>query len=157
MFIGDRGHGIGSRIKGHVKYGGKWKETIHSRYTSVFVTDEHNSSQTCVFCFEKLAHPTRIVSRNDKLQVKEVKGTFRCLIEKCILSFFNNTHKGRDSVSAFAIGLAGASNVLLESCFPAFDPGILINQTHRKKFKEIAEAFLKENALKYLSGGENTL
>lgn len=26
MFIGDRGHGNGSRIKGHMKYGGSWKE-----------------------------------------------------------------------------------------------------------------------------------
>ncbi|KAI9249362.1 hypothetical protein EDC94DRAFT_527773, partial [Helicostylum pulchrum] len=29
MFIGDRGYGVGSNIKGHIKYGGKWKPAIH--------------------------------------------------------------------------------------------------------------------------------
>lgn len=37
MFVGDRGYG--QAIKGHLKYGGTWKQTIHSRYTSVFVTN----------------------------------------------------------------------------------------------------------------------
>jgi hypothetical protein len=46
MFIGDRGHGTGSRIKGHIKYGG------HG-HVPVAITNEHNSSQTCVYCFKK--------------------------------------------------------------------------------------------------------
>ncbi|KAI8886531.1 hypothetical protein K501DRAFT_177409 [Backusella circina FSU 941] len=39
MFIGDRGHDIGSRIKGHLKYGGHWKEKKHRLYTSCENTD----------------------------------------------------------------------------------------------------------------------
>ncbi|KAI9486687.1 MAG: hypothetical protein EXX96DRAFT_627135 [Benjaminiella poitrasii] len=57
MFVGDRGLGIGSRLKGHLKYGGRWKPIKNSPYTSVLITNEHNSSQTCLFCYEKLSHP----------------------------------------------------------------------------------------------------
>ncbi|KAG1584000.1 hypothetical protein G6F48_008166 [Rhizopus delemar] len=39
MFIGDRGTGVGSRIKGFKRYGGRWKEVIHS--------EEANSVQMC--------------------------------------------------------------------------------------------------------------
>ncbi|KAI9255002.1 hypothetical protein EDC94DRAFT_587345 [Helicostylum pulchrum] len=53
MFVGDRGYGFGSTIKGHLKYCGVWKLKIHSLYTSVCETKEHNTSQTCVFCFKK--------------------------------------------------------------------------------------------------------
>ena len=31
MFIGDRGHGVRSIIKGHQQFGGHWKEKIHGR------------------------------------------------------------------------------------------------------------------------------
>ncbi|KAI9255920.1 hypothetical protein EDC94DRAFT_222963 [Helicostylum pulchrum] len=157
MFISDRGHGIRSRIKGHVKYGGTWKEKIHSRYTSVFVTNEHNSSQTCVFCFKKLTHSIKIVEKNNEAIINDVKGTFRCLNKHCILSVFKQTHKGTDSVSAFATGLAGASNVFLEDCIPVFDSSVTNNETDKKKIKEIAGVFLTRNTLKPLSSRENTL
>jgi hypothetical protein len=38
-----------------------------------------------------------------------------------------------------------------------FNPEVLMNQDEKDKFKQIAGAFLQENALKPLSGGENTL
>ncbi|KAI9254921.1 hypothetical protein EDC94DRAFT_696570 [Helicostylum pulchrum] len=37
MMIGDRGTEVGSRIKGHLRYGGKWKQDIHGKYTSVSI------------------------------------------------------------------------------------------------------------------------
>ncbi|KAI8091495.1 hypothetical protein BDF21DRAFT_332254, partial [Thamnidium elegans] len=49
MFVGDRGYGIGSTIKGHARQGGLWKPKKHSLYSSVCITNEHNSSQTCIF------------------------------------------------------------------------------------------------------------
>ncbi|KAI9470663.1 MAG: hypothetical protein EXX96DRAFT_585315 [Benjaminiella poitrasii] len=57
MFVGDRGFGVGSRIQGHLRYGGNWKAQKHSLYTSVCVTNEHNSSKICSFCFHKISHP----------------------------------------------------------------------------------------------------
>jgi hypothetical protein len=151
MFVGDRGYGFGSKIKGYVKYGGRWKQELHSRYTSVFVTNEHNSSQTSVFCYAKLAHPTKIVTRNGKQFITEVKGTFRCLNEKFLLSAQNATHKGRDAVSALAIGLAGATNVILGQCMPTFDPKVIDHQTKASEFIKIAGAFLIRSASKPFS------
>ncbi|KAF1802593.1 hypothetical protein FB192DRAFT_1281205 [Mucor lusitanicus] len=34
MFVGDRGHGYGSAIKGHLRFGGHWKEERHARYVN---------------------------------------------------------------------------------------------------------------------------
>ncbi|ORE01496.1 hypothetical protein BCV72DRAFT_236312 [Rhizopus microsporus var. microsporus] len=61
MFVGDRGLCIGSKIKGFLKYGGNWKSNKDSLYTTVCITNEHNTSQTCLFCFKKLLNPYRLV------------------------------------------------------------------------------------------------
>ncbi|ORE06596.1 hypothetical protein BCV72DRAFT_207170, partial [Rhizopus microsporus var. microsporus] len=37
--------------------GGKWKENMHTEAINVCVTNENKTSQICVFCFKKLAHP----------------------------------------------------------------------------------------------------
>ncbi|KAI8641782.1 hypothetical protein BD408DRAFT_467729, partial [Parasitella parasitica] len=58
MFVGDRGHGFGSRIKRHGRFGGFWKQQQHGGYTPTLITNEHNTSQTCIFCFHKLSHST---------------------------------------------------------------------------------------------------
>ncbi|KAG1445632.1 hypothetical protein G6F56_009846 [Rhizopus delemar] len=59
MFVEDRGLAMGSRLKGFMRYGGLWKPKQHSRYAAVYVTNEQNTSQTCVFCFKKLMHPLK--------------------------------------------------------------------------------------------------
>ncbi|KAI9262468.1 hypothetical protein EDC94DRAFT_94556 [Helicostylum pulchrum] len=59
LFVGGRGYGIGSRLKGHSRQGGIWKPKKHGLYTSVCITNEHNASQTYPFCFGKLFHPAR--------------------------------------------------------------------------------------------------
>lgn len=114
MFVGDRGYGVRSFIKGHVKYGGSWKAQLHSRYTTVVITNEHNTSQTCLFCFQKLQHPLKVITSNEKRQVRSVNGTFVCNNSLCLLKKFRSTHKGRDAVSALAIGLSGAATTILE-------------------------------------------
>ncbi|KAI8352166.1 hypothetical protein EDC96DRAFT_577465 [Choanephora cucurbitarum] len=48
MMIGDRGMDVGSRIKQHLRYGGIWKQNNHACYTTVSITNENNTSQTCV-------------------------------------------------------------------------------------------------------------
>ncbi|KAI8091844.1 hypothetical protein BDF21DRAFT_332801 [Thamnidium elegans] len=57
MFIGDRGTGIGSRVKGFRRFRGKWKEEIHSEAVNECLTNENLTSQTYVFCFDRLVHP----------------------------------------------------------------------------------------------------
>jgi hypothetical protein len=51
MLVGDLGLGIGSRLWGFIKYGGKWKPQKNSLYSSVFYTNEHNTSQMCLRWF----------------------------------------------------------------------------------------------------------
>ncbi|KAI8887784.1 hypothetical protein K501DRAFT_330228 [Backusella circina FSU 941] len=108
MFIGDRGYGVGSPIKGHLKYGGKWKQEKHSKYTPVVITNEFNTSQTCLYCFEKLEHPLRKVQKKDKEEaVRPVNGAFECVNSKCILNMTGRSTIPRDRLSALAIGLSG--------------------------------------------------
>ncbi|KAG1036789.1 hypothetical protein G6F43_012991 [Rhizopus delemar] len=45
MFIGDRGTGVSSRIKEFKRYGGRWKEVIHSEAANVCVTNENLTSK----------------------------------------------------------------------------------------------------------------
>lgn len=115
MFFEDRGHEFGSTIKGHHRFGGHWKEKRNGRYTPVLITNEHNSPQTCVWCFEKLSHPYSIIDG----KVKAIKGTFVCLNGNSVK---NNILLSRDRLSAFAIGLADAAQLLLGRKFPCFDP-----------------------------------
>ncbi|GAA5803126.1 hypothetical protein HPULCUR_008601 [Helicostylum pulchrum] len=145
MFIGDRGYGVGSNIKGHIKYGGKWKPAIHSRYTSVRITNDHHTSQTCLFCYGKLDHPLKtVVSKNGKVSLRSIKGTFVCNNKKCLLQKLSATHKARDAVSALAIGLSGTASLILDIAFPSSDPNT--SQSKTERFKNTAVAFLKRNA-----------
>ncbi|KAI8078386.1 hypothetical protein BDF21DRAFT_399636 [Thamnidium elegans] len=57
MFIGDRGTSVGSHVKGFRRFGGKWKEEIHSEAVNVCITNENLTSKTCFFCFDQLVHP----------------------------------------------------------------------------------------------------
>lgn len=156
MFVGDRGYGIGSSIKGHLRYGGMWKPDIHSRYTSVGITNEHNTSQTCLFCFQKLSHPLKAVTKKGQQQVHTVKGTFVCNNKACILHSTASTHKGRDSVSALAIGISGAATVILQNPFPVFHPKTNTSQSNTGKFKKLAEVFFTRIASRPATGRGNT-
>ncbi|KAI8642134.1 hypothetical protein BD408DRAFT_432732 [Parasitella parasitica] len=102
MLIGDRGHGISSPIKPHQRWGGS--SSTLDRFTPVFVTNEHNSRQTCLWCFRKLSHPY-ITSQGI---AKTTSGSFLCLKKSC-----SNKYRvlSRNQVSALAIGLAGSASL----------------------------------------------
>lgn len=68
MFIGDRDHGFGSKIKGHQKFGGFIKQDKHGQNTPTLITNEYNSSQTCLFRFNKLSHPVSVTTNKFLLQ-----------------------------------------------------------------------------------------
>lgn len=122
MFVGDRGEGIGSRIKGFLKYGGKWKPKIHSRYCSVCVTNEHNTSQTCMFCYNKLLHPSKIMTKKDGSRfLKNVNGSFYCVNPLCPLSSQARSTQARDRLSALAIGVSGLSTLIFGETLPQFN------------------------------------
>ncbi|KAF1801365.1 hypothetical protein V8B55DRAFT_1130901 [Mucor lusitanicus] len=99
------------------------------------ITNEYNSSQTCLFCFRKLCHP---VSRQDgKVQVSN--GSFVCLNGKCPNAF---KVVCRDQVSALAIGLAGLASLLFGVTFPCFDEHS--TQAKREQFNGSALSFLSQ-------------
>ncbi|KAL9541855.1 hypothetical protein MBANPS3_008895 [Mucor bainieri] len=135
LFVGDRGFGIGLRIKKHQRFGGPWKQNIHGRYTPTVITYEYNSSQTCLFCFRKLCHPMTVTNS----EVEATNGSFVCFNDNC-----PNTYKVmcRDQVSALAIGLAGLASVLFGVTLPCFDP----RPSHQKQnlFNDLALTFLEQ-------------
>ena len=134
-FVGDRGYSVGSRIKGFKKYGGKWKPHNHSRYISTIITNEFNTSQTCVYCFHKTTHPVHIV--DNILQTSN--GTSVCTNPACILVKSGSSHKGRDAISSLAIDLSGLSYLALGVPFPPFNPSV---GHHHTDFTNIATTFL---------------
>ncbi|KAG1176861.1 hypothetical protein G6F70_003074 [Rhizopus microsporus] len=119
MFVGDRGYCVGSTIKGHLKYGGQWKPRKNSLYTLVCITNEHNTSQACLFCFKKPQSPLRITG-NTKLKV--VNGSFQSVNPDCPSVLAGKATHARDSLSAMAIGLSGIATLLFGATFPQFDP-----------------------------------
>ncbi|KAL0137307.1 hypothetical protein V8B55DRAFT_1578093 [Mucor lusitanicus] len=139
LFIGNRGTGVGSRIKGHLRYGGHWKSKTHARYTSVCVTNEYHSSQTCPYCFQKTTHPVRLV--NGKLIT--INGTSVCCNPNCLLVRSGRSHQPRDSLSALVIGLSGLCTVLSGTTFPALDPKRISH--FNTDFQQFAGSFLTRN------------
>ena len=111
MFVGDRGTGVGSRVKGFMRYGGKWKENMHAEAINVCVTNENKKSQICVFCFKKLAHPKRKEVKDGKTAFKSTNGAFMCTNPSCVSVKNRRAVKSRDALSVLAIGLVDFSIV----------------------------------------------
>lgn len=83
MFIRDMGTCIGLRLKDHLKYCGKWKPKLHAVSSAVYFTNEHKTSQTCVFCFGQPTYPKKTIK--DKYKKKTtVSSAFLCLNSRCI-------------------------------------------------------------------------
>lgn len=55
----------------------------HARYTIFRITNENYTSQTCVYCFEKLHHPKQSITKQYKATKKTIKGIFICYNSKC--------------------------------------------------------------------------
>ncbi|KAI9246549.1 hypothetical protein EDC94DRAFT_664910 [Helicostylum pulchrum] len=87
MFIEDKGTGVGSRIKGFRRYGGRWKEDIHDEATTIFVKGDKKFNGTS-------------------------KGSFWCTNPLCVPVRYKSAIKSRDALSALAIGVAGLSTLL---------------------------------------------
>jgi hypothetical protein len=153
LFVGDRGYGVGSRIKSFLKYGGIWKPKTHSLYTTVCVTNENNTSQTCPFCYKKLVHPIKITKEGTKKSLKSVNGTFVCNNPKCISVKADQSHHSRGQVSALSIGLSGLGSLFFSETFPEFSTKI--SQSHTG-FNQKAITFLKRSMDRLTTGGGHT-
>ncbi|CEP12941.1 hypothetical protein [Parasitella parasitica] len=122
MFIGDRGTCVGYRLKGHLKYGGKWKPELHAASSTVHFTNEHKTSQTCMYCFGPLAHPKRTITYQDGKSHQPIQS--------------------RDKTSALAIVISDLSNMIFNEPLPASSPKP--SQSHTGIFSK-TNSFCTEN------------
>lgn len=147
MFIGDRGTGVGSSIKGFRKYGGKWKEKIHAESVNVCVTNENLTSQTCVFCFGLLSHPRiKKQAKNGKIYTRTINGSMYCTNPACISVIKKQAIKARDSLSALAIGLVGLTTILFGAPLPPFSSS-KINNNDIENFNFKTSTFLLQEKI----------
>lgn len=113
MAIGNAGTGVGSTIKGYDRRGGKWLPKTHKRYAQVAMTDEHMTSQLCVYCYFPITH-----GRN--LDNKIILGTARCLNPNCEAFKQGRACNNRDIMSATAIGISAMTKYFFKKNFPPF-------------------------------------
>ena len=64
----DRRTGVGSRVKGYPKYGGKWLKEICGKRSMICIINERMASQMCLYCRQELEH---------SLFVEEVDGRIK--------------------------------------------------------------------------------
>jgi hypothetical protein len=57
MCVGIAGTGAGTRIGGHLRYGGGKLRQRHRRYITVAMTNEYRTSRTCCYCFQPVIRP----------------------------------------------------------------------------------------------------
>ncbi|KAI8360535.1 hypothetical protein B0O80DRAFT_398351, partial [Mortierella sp. GBAus27b] len=122
LCIGDAGTGVGSRIKGFSKRGGRKFRREHSRHTVVAVTPEYRTSKTCAFCFYTLQKAQHRRLKNGSIVDVAINGALMCWNPKCPSFVNGNSISNRDHHAAFNIGLVGASMMLSEhhQVFPPF-------------------------------------
>ncbi|KAI8362770.1 hypothetical protein BD560DRAFT_333889, partial [Blakeslea trispora] len=87
------------------------------------ITNEHNTSQVCVFCFEKISHSLRIVEKDGRESLKTINGTSICSNKACVFNLAKQSHKPRDSLSAPSHWyLSGASRLIGKGTLDVFNP-----------------------------------
>ncbi|KAG1447813.1 hypothetical protein G6F56_009140 [Rhizopus delemar] len=113
MGIGNAGTGVGSAIRGYDRRGGKWLPRTHKRYAETMITDEHMTSQLCVYCYFPIAH-----SRTSDESVSFE--TVRCLNPNCEAFKHGRTTNNRDVMSAIAIEISVMAQAPLKKALSSF-------------------------------------
>ncbi|KAG9320341.1 hypothetical protein KVV02_004252, partial [Mortierella alpina] len=110
MAYGTAGSGIGARIGGYLKWGGKWLRHQLLRLDMVVaLTDEYNTSQVCVHCFNKLQ-----LARSSRLSGTEIKsvrihGSVICTNTSYVAVQCSYATRPRDSNAAIGILISYSS------------------------------------------------
>lgn len=132
--IGDQGTGVGSRIRGHRRRGGKIFERLHGKYTTVAITDEFRTTKLCPYCFKTCVHPsyTKVLPGGKTISKRRL-GASLCVNPNCPAKKFHYTTRPRDGQAALSIALVGASTMLNDDPQP-LPPFNRVN-TNKKKHK----------------------
>ncbi|GJJ74906.1 hypothetical protein EMPS_07264 [Entomortierella parvispora] len=115
IFMGAAGTGVGSRIGGHYRLGGKNIRKQHRQVGTVVVTDEYMSTQRCCFCFKKThsARSRRLVTTDKGKTVNTVlvNGSKECDNTACPAFKNGYTTRPRDTQACVCIGISGFSAI----------------------------------------------
>lgn len=110
---GAAGSGIGSRIGGHLRWGGAWiREQLLRQGVLILLTDEYNTSKTCVFCSQRLEQSRSRRLIGVELRLKPVHGSVRCHNPLCPAVKAGYATRGRDGNAGIGILLSAASTSL---------------------------------------------
>ena len=120
MCVGVDGTGVGSRVRGHLRYGGSQIRKRNRRYATIAMTNEHNTSQTCSVCMSPVVRPQRRVQMEGKWRTRSVNGSSVCYNSKCPSYKSGCNTKNRDVEAAVCIALAGMSTMLIAHTLPPF-------------------------------------
>ncbi|KAI9473394.1 MAG: hypothetical protein EXX96DRAFT_487343, partial [Benjaminiella poitrasii] len=120
LFIGDRGTGVGSSIRSGIRYGGNWKMKNHARYAPVSITNEHNTSQVCVYCFKKIIHPKRARIIQEVERSVDCNDSSICINRECTSFKANCSVQSRDKQSAVEICNSELYTLLSGITLPVF-------------------------------------
>lgn len=115
LLIGDAGSGVGLRLKGHLKRGGRDLRKEHRRYSLVAFVDEHKTSQLCVLCLSTLRPATAVRITNNGPRKVHVNGAKKCWNPLRPGRQCGYTVRGRDQQAAFAIALSALSILTSDS------------------------------------------
>jgi hypothetical protein len=118
LLMGFAGTGIGSKIERTAKLGDKQLRKRHRRYTTVRITNEYHTSQTCSHCLSPIIHPkmTKIVKRKHKMLSNQ--GTSLCLNIHYPIYKSRRNSRNRDVQAAECIALAEAHLLLTGKNLP---------------------------------------
>ncbi|KAI8888394.1 hypothetical protein K501DRAFT_173342 [Backusella circina FSU 941] len=108
---------------------GTGSQKKHRYYTPVPITNEHNTSQTCIYCYKKLSHPYKVVGKNGEKKIQTVNGTFQCENTNCVSFKSKKASRSRDQLSLMATGLAGCSRLLFGATILIFDHNVSQSNT----------------------------
>lgn len=116
---GAAGSGVGSRIGGHLRWGGKWmRQELLRLGIVVALTDEYCTSKTCVHCFQRLQlqRSRRLIGTD--IKTRRVHGSVVCVNPLCPAVKAGYATRPRDSNAAVRILLSAASVMLTDAQWP---------------------------------------
>lgn len=110
---GSAGSGVGSRIGGHLRWGGNWmRQELLRLGLVVALTDEYCTSRICVYCFQRLQLQKSRRLVGTAVKTRTVHGSVVCVNPQCPAVMEGYATRPRDTNAAVGILLSAASVML---------------------------------------------
>lgn len=89
------------------------------------MTNEHFKSKTWIYYYEPVAPAKKSILSNGEKRLVANNGSLVCSNPACAAVSQGYTTKSRDTLAAYAIALAGASQMVTGQTLLLFDPQVL--------------------------------